>query len=341
MRRTRWLVLPACIALLGCGRQEASHPAVLPAPTFELKPVAELALYPERSAPATVVGKNEARLSAEVSATIQALPVDVGQTVKKGEVVARLDPRDAELALTRAAAAVAQAEARQAQAQAQFERARALRDKNFISAEALTLRETELAAAKADVRAAIAQRETARRALDKHTLRAPFDAVVRTRNGQIGELALPGAVLMTLVSREVELAAQLEPRDAESLTRAESPAPIFETALGRWKVRLLRISPVLQRESRSIEARLAFVGESPAPGTEGRLIWREEQAYLPADLLVRRDGHLGVFVVAEGKARFHALRKAREGRSAPLDLPLDARIVTQGRHALQDGQPLE
>ncbi|MFN4148427.1 MAG: efflux RND transporter periplasmic adaptor subunit [Rhodocyclaceae bacterium] len=341
MRRTCWLTISVSLSLLACGKQEVPHPAVPPAPIFVSKSVDELAIYPERSAPASVVGKHEARLSAEVAAPILAIPVDVGQTVERGEVVVRLDARDAELALDRAAAAVAQAEARHAQAKAQFERARALREKNFISAEALTLRETELAAASADLRVAIVQHDTARRALEKHTLRAPFAAVVRSRSGQVGELATMGAALMTLVSREVELAAQLQPRDVESLRAAVLPAPIFETAQGRYELRLLRISPVLQRESRSIEARLAFVGEPPAPGTEGRLIWREGQAHLPADLLVLRDGRLGVFVVAEGKARFHALPDAQEGRPAMLDLPLGTRIVTQGRHALQDGQSLE
>ncbi|MFN3884758.1 MAG: efflux RND transporter periplasmic adaptor subunit [Rhodocyclaceae bacterium] len=339
--RTWWRMIPVCLSLLACGRQEAPPPAVLPAPTFTLKTVAELAIYPERSAPATVVGKHEARLSAEVAAPILAMPVDVGQTVRKGEVVVRLDARDAQLALERAQAAVAQAEARHAQAKAQFARARALREKNFISAEALTIRETELAAAAADARAAVAQRETARRALEKHTLRAPFDAVVRARSGQVGELAAPGTILLTLVSHlELELAAQLQPRDAESLQRAVSPAPTFESAGQRHEVRLLRVSPAVNRESRSIEARLAFVGQPPAAGSEGRLVWREVQPHLPAELLVQREGRLGVFVAEGGKARFHALPQAQEGRPAPLDLPTDARIVTQGRHAVQDGQAL-
>lgn len=342
MRLTRWLVLPACIALFGCGRQEAPPAVVPPAPTFVLKTVAELAIHPERSAPATVVAKHEARLSAEVAAPVLAMPVDVGQTVRKGAVIARLDARDAELALERATAAVAQAEARHAQAKAQFAQARALREKNFISAEVLTLRETELAAAAADLTAAIAQRETARRALEKHTLRAPFDAVVRARSGQVGELAAPGTVLLTLVSHGApELAAQLQPRDVESLQRAVSPAPIFESLSGRHELRLLRISPLLDRESRSVEARLAFVGEPPAVGSEGRLIWREAQAHLPAELLVQREGRLGVFVAEGSRARFHALPQAQEGRPVAIDLPADARIVTQGRHALQDGQPLE
>lgn len=335
------ITLWAALLLAACGRQEAPPPAVPPAPTFTLQAVEEVALHPKRSAPAAVVGKNEARLSAEVAATILALPVDVGQTVKKGEVVARLDPRDAELALERAAAALAQAQARHAQARAQFERAKTLREKNFYSAEALTLRETELAAAAADLRAANAQRETARRALGKHTLRAPFDAVVRARSGQLGELASPGTPLLTLVSaRELELVAQLQPRDADSLQRAVSPAPTFATSSGEYELKLLRVSPALSRESRSVEARLLFVATPPPAGTEGRLVWRDAQPHLPADLLVRRDGRYGVFVAAAGKAHFHALPQAQEGRPAALDLPAGTTIVTQGRHALRDGMPL-
>lgn len=336
----RWFA-PLLLALLaGCGAEAPPPAAVLPAPTFKLERLADVALYPERSAPAAVVGKNEARLSAEVAATIIALPVDVGQSINQGAVVARLDPRDAELALERAEAALAQAAARHAQAAAQLERARALREKNFYSVEALTLRETELAATTADRRAATAQRDTARRVLEKHTLRAPFDAVVRSRSGQIGELAAPGAPLLTLVSdRKVELAAQLQARDAESL--AVSPAPTFQIADRQHALKLLRISPTLNRESRSVEARLLFVDTPPAAGTEGRLLWRDRQAHLPADLLVRRAGHYGVFVAAAGKARFHVLPRAQEGRPAALDLPAETQVVTQGRHALQEGMALQ
>jgi RND family efflux transporter MFP subunit len=334
-----WLAL---LLLAGCGKQEVPAPAVPPAPAFTLKRVAEVAIHPERSAPAAVVGKNEARLSAEVAATIMVLPVDVGQSVRKGEVVARLDPRDAELALERAAAAQAQAQARHAQAQAQYARAKTLREKNFYSAEALTLRETELAATAADLRAATAQRETARRVLEKHTLHAPFDAVIRARSGQVGELAAPGAVLLTLVSdRELELVAQLQPRDSESLQAAVSPAPSFIAAGGSHELKLLRISPALSRESRSAEARLLFRGASPAAGAEGRLVWRDAQAHLPADLLVRRAGRYGVFVATAGKAHFHALPQAQEGRPAALDLPAETLVVTQGRHALQEGMVLQ
>lgn len=330
----------AALLLAACGEDKAAAPAVSPGPTFAFAAVGEIALRPERSAPAAVIGRNEARLSAEVAATVLALPADVGAVVRRGEVVARLDPRDAALALERAEAALAQAAARHAQARAQLERARALREKNFYSAEALTLRETEQAAATADLRAATAQRDTARRTLDKHTLRAPFDAVVRARSGQVGELAAPGAPLLTLVdTTELQLAAQLQPRDAELLAAAGELAFVADDK--RHAVRLLRVSPALNRDSRSVEVRLAFAAAPPPAGLEGRLTWRDPRPHLPAELLVRRDGRYGVFLAAAGQARFHVLPQAQEGRPAPTDLPADAQVVTRGRHALQEGAPLK
>ncbi len=333
-------LLAATVLLTACSAEAPPPAAVPPAPTFQRVRLVDVALHPERSAPAAVIGKHEARLAAEVAATIRALPVDVGQTVKRGAVVVQLDPRDAALALERAAAALAQAAARQQLAQVQLERARALREKNFYSAEALTLRETELLAAAADLRAATAQRDSARHALDKHTLRAPFDAVVRSRAAQLGELASPGSVLLTLVDQgELLLAAQLQPEDAASLAQASQPE--FAAAGERHPLKLLRVSPALNRDSRSFEARLAFTGPPPPAGFEGRLLWREPQAHLPAELMVRRAGRLGVFVAENGKARFHALPAAQEGRPAAIDLNPDAAIVSQGRHALQDGMALE
>jgi RND family efflux transporter MFP subunit len=337
-------VVPVVLAACGAGdtTPPAGEAAVPPAPTFAVAPLAEVAIRPERGAPAAVVGKHEARLSAEVAATVLALPVDVGQTVARGAVVVRLDPRDAELALERAEAALAQAAARHAQARAQSERAVALRARNFYSQEALTLKETELAAAAADLRAATAQRATARRALDKHTLRAPFDAVVRTRHAQLGELAAPGAPLLTLVSaREVELAARLQPDEAQAFAAAVPPEPTFVAGGRVWPLQLLRVSPALDRASRSVEARFVFVAAPPAVGLEGRLVWRETAAWLPADLPVRRDGRLGVFLAQDGKAVFHPLPDAQEGRPARADLPADAALVTAGRQALADGMALK
>jgi RND family efflux transporter MFP subunit len=342
-------MLSITLLLAACGQQEAP-PATSTTETsgtagttarFSLAPLAEVLIQPERSAPAAVIGKHETRISSEVAATILALPAEVGQTLRQHEVLLRLDPRDAELALERAAAALEQARARHALARAQHERTRRLREQNFVSAEALALRDSELAVAAADLRVATTLRDTARRALDKHTLRAPFNAVVRTRHGQLGELAAPGAVLLTLVATdERELTAQLQPDDALAFAAAVPPTPTFVAGGTAHVLKLLRVSPALSRESRSVEARFTFVDTPPAVGLEGRLLWHDTRGWLSADLLVRRNGRYGVFVAHDGTAVFQPLPDAQEGRPARIDLPPDTPIVIQGRHALQDGAAL-
>lgn len=338
MKSAALLALSLSLLLVACGEKPAAAPPVATVPlAVGIVRYAELGFHPEREAPATVLGKNEARLAAESSARIVTIAVDSGDAVKAGQVLVRLDARDAELALARAEAGLAQSAARQAQAAAQTARARSLKEKNFISAEALTLRETELTAAQADVQSARANRDSARRGVDKCTITAPFSGIVRARAAQVGELAAPGTPLLTLAdTSDLQVVAQVQARDADGLTAA---AKVEFAAAGQiHALSLLRISGAISREARTVEARYHVTGgPAPAPGTEGRLVWRDPRPHIPADYILRRNGRYGVFVLDGGKASFRELPQAQEGRPASADFPPEARIVTRGRHALQDG----
>lgn len=337
-----FLVALAAMGLVACGEEAAEAPAVKAAlPTVSAVRFVDLAHHPEREAPATALGKNEARLAAEVSARVVAIPVDSGDAVKAGQVLVRLDARDAELALTRADAALAQSRARLAQAEAQAARARVLQGKNFISAEALTLRETELAAAQADAQAAKAGSDSARRGVEKCTIVAPFNGIVRNRNAQVGELAAPGSLLLTLAdTTDVQVVAQVQARDAEGLAAAEAVG--FHALSQNYALLPLRISGAVSRESRTVEARFRFDNKAaasvaPPPGTEGSLRWRDPRPHLAAEYILRRNGKYGAFVLEGEKVRFHDLPQAQEGRPTSADFSTEALIVTRGRHALQDG----
>jgi len=329
--------LHVALVLAGCGEKPVEAPPAKTAPpAVGVVRFAELAFHPEREAPATVLAKNETRLAAEASARIVAIAVDSGDAVKAGQVLVRLDAKDAELTLARAEAGLAQSAARLAQAEAQTARARSLREKNFISAEALTLRETELTAAQADVQSARANRDSARRGVEKCTVAAPFNGIVRTRAAQVGELAAPGTPLLTLAdTSEMQVVAQVQARDAEGLSAA---AQVEFAAAGRTHALTpLRVSAAINREARTVEARFRFAAAAPATGTEGRLLWRDPRPHIGADYILRRNGRYGVFLLEGDKARFHELPQAQEGRPASADFQADAKIVTRGRHALQDG----
>jgi RND family efflux transporter MFP subunit len=304
-----------------------------------LKSLAEVQTFPLREATATVVPRNESRLSAEVTATVVSIAVEVGQAVRKGAVVARLDDTDFRLALERARAQQESIVARLRLAEVQLERARELQQRNFVSADALVQRETEVNALRADLRASESQVATARRQITKTIVRAPFDGAVRARHAQLGELASPGSALLTLTQTGgEEVSAAVPAADVATLPGATRIA--FESGAQRRALRLARIAPMVDPATRTREARLAFVDDALPAGTEGRLSWRDPRPHLPPDVLVRRGDALGVFVERDGRARFVVVPAAQEGRPALAPAGLSGRIVTEGQAALRDGQAI-
>lgn len=308
------------------------------------QPIAELFVYPERDAPAQVVARNESRIAAETSGVVLDWSVDAGERVAKGQLIARLDPRDAELNLQRAQAALDAARARERLATSQLLRAQELVAKGFFSQEALTQRETETAVLRAEISAAQAQLDTARRQLEKTRILSPFDGVVRERMAQRGESVAPGTVLFLISERGAnELSATINPADAPGLLAAKD---LRLTALGQsYPVRVLRVGSAVSSSARTQSARLAFAdpAQTPPAGLTGTLHWRDARPHLPASLIVRRQSTLGVFTpdtrvgANDGIARFVPLPGAQEARAVLSSLPPGARVITAGQAGLKDG----
>ena len=170
-----------------------------PAPVVHAKTLGAIAIYPERSAQAQVLSRNDSKLSAEIAAKILSIPVQVGQRVKRGSVLVELDCGDFKIARQRAEAQQSAASARMQLTQMQVKRARELSQSGFISKDALDARATELKVAQAERDLAVAQTAAAQREVSKCAIHAPFDAVVQERMGKVGELAAPGTPLVALV----------------------------------------------------------------------------------------------------------------------------------------------
>ena len=323
--------LAICLLALLCAPALAA-----PALAVKTRPLSELAIYPQREASAQVVSLNLAKLSAELAARIDRIPVEPGQRIAKGAVVAQLDCADTQIAAQRAQAALASSQARLQLARLQLQRSTELAAKNFISSDALDAKQTEVAVVAAEVRLDTAARAAAQRDVGKCTLRSPFPAIVEARLAQVGELASPGTPIVQLWdTSRLQLSVQVQAADASLLAQAR---PAFVSQGREYAVKLLRVSPAVNLASRTHEARFAFAQSAPAPGSNGVLRWRDPRAFVPADYLTRRAGRLGVFVVSGRTARFVPLPGAQEGRPASAAaLPANAALVTDGRFALQDG----
>ncbi len=341
-RANRPVFRPAALFLIGAWLSATALAQTPSAPTVGTARLDSVWLQPEREAPASVMPRNTSRLSAEASGTLLRWTADVGASVARGQLLAQIDPRDAELAVQRAQAALDAAQARAQLAQSQLQRSQELVAQGFFSKEALAQRETERALAQADLSAQRAQLATAQRQLAKTRLTAPFAATVQERLAQTGEAVAPGTVLYVLTETgAAELQASVNPAEAAGLDQASELR--FEAAGQRVPVRLLRISPNVSAPARTQLVRLAFTGEPLPAGTSGTLRWREPRPHIAPSLMVRRGNRLGVFVLqgpaGSSTARFVALPDAQEGRASPVPTALgaDTPIVVQGQAALQDG----
>jgi RND family efflux transporter MFP subunit len=300
------------------------------------RPLADLVIHPERSAPASVESVNNADLSSEITARVLTIPVRVGEVVNAGEILVQLDCRDYQSRLAAQQATLVQFQSQKALAESQLDRARNLKRERNISDEEVDRRDTELAALEAQIKA---QTETIRQAetnVERCTVRAPYRAAVTARLTDVGTLANPGSALLRLVQLDqLEVSARVRPDEVEEGAAAERLEFVYLDR--RYPLKVVRVVPVVDPATRTVEIRLEFVAEEAPSGASGRLIWHSAGDYLPAELPVRRGGTLGVFVLTDGEAAFHPLEGALEGQPARVGLPADSMIIVEGRQRLQDG----
>jgi len=300
------------------------------------QPLSEVLVEFERRAPAEVRALNDSSISAEVSAIVLSVHADVGQIVAKGDLLLELNPTDYQLNLKQARANLASSQARLSQAKAKLNRARTLGDNQYISADELLERETDVMVFNAQIQANEVAVSIAQRNLDKCSLTAPFDGVVGKRMAQVGSFVRNGDPLIAVTQvDQFELNAEIPDSQADEVRNTGLIR--FESRGQAWPVELLRLSPVIESQGRTRQARFSFVAEAPSIGRSGELAWRVGAGMLPANLISRRNGILGVFLLDSGKARFASLPGAQEGRPAKVDLPASSLVITMGRERLQDG----
>lgn len=335
-----------CLLLLTCHATLAAASDAKPVKSIPVKtkPLSSVAIFQQLRAPATVISTSNSRISAEVTARIKAFPAAVGETVKKGDIIVRLEKEDYQLAVNREQARLEALLARIELADYELKRAQSLSKKQAVSEQLLKQRESELNTLSADEKGQRATLALARRNLDKTDIRAPFPAIITEHIGQVGELAAPGTPLLQIVDNtSLEVSAKIQAHYAEEIRQAKSL--MFLQAGKPYPLHLRSITPAIDSTTRTREARLLFSKERSEqralPGSAGELAWNQPAASLPADLVVRRKGKLGVFVVKNvannKRAQFVPLPDAEEGRPVITDLPPDTAVITQGRFRLQDG----
>jgi RND family efflux transporter MFP subunit len=330
----RLVLLPIGLLLCAIALAQSAAPVEV-----GIRSLREVALPDRGTAPASVIAPNDSQIAAEVTAKVAQVHVEVGGSVRAGQLLLELDPADYQLALAQVDAQVTAARARVALAEQRLQQSLALRKKQFVSDDAVLELKTGVQAAEADLEVAQAQRAVAARNVEKCRIVAPFAGVVLERQAQVGAMATPGATLLRLVDlAPPEIEAQVQAARADELPRATEV--VFENQGKPYPARLLRLSPVVDVAARTRVARLTFIDRAAPAGSSGTLRWTTSELLLPPELMVKRNQDLGAFVVESGQARFVLAPAAQEGRPFAVALPPETPVVVRGQQGLTDGQPV-
>ena len=308
-----------------------------------VKPLSEVLIERRLTANAEVMALNNSPLSSELTAVVEKINVDLGDAVKQGDVLIELDPVDYELQLSQTQSNLQAAKARLVQAQLRLDRANELKQNQYISTDDLLARETELAVQKAETQSLQVAVKSAQRQLEKTNIKAPFTGIVTQRSAQVGQLLTPGSLVLNLTQTvDQEIHAQIPSQLAATLNQAiETPNSItFESGQFSVIVELLQLSAVINKQTAVQLARFKVIGQQPLIGQTGQLVWLLSDSLLSADMVVKRQGKLGVFIAENNTAKFQSLSQAQEGRPVVIDKNLNWQIIVGGRDRLQDGDAI-
>lgn len=357
----RLLVLLVVLALLLLGwrgwqaRQAVRAAQQVPA----ADPVIELAAVDLATArtqllqsglPITGVLKAErsAIVKARVPGELQGLTLREGDSVKAGQVIARVESTEY---ADRVRQAQQQADAARAQvdiAQRQYDNNAALVRQGFISPTALDNSLASLNAARANHRAALAGTEVLRKSLADTVLRAPIDGQIAQRLAQPGERVAPEARIVEIIDlSRLELEAALSPADSVAVRVGQGASLAIEGVAEPVPATVARINPSAQAGSRSV---LVYLRVAAQPGlrqglfAQGQLATGQQQALAVPLNAVRIDKPLPyVQLVADGHIAHRPVQLGARGEVAGetwvavQGVPEGALVLRGAAGALREG----
>lgn len=349
IRATAGLAIVGALLLTSCQKQD--EPRQEP-PRPVLSVVAESTPASALTLPGTVGARIETQLAFRVLGRVVARNASVGDIVKKGDIVAAIDPLSLELAVKGFQSELSNAQAQLVNAASTEERRRSLLESRSGSEAAYEEAQNERKSASASVAKAQANLDKAREQLGYAELRAEFDGVVTATSAEVGQVVSAGQSIVNVarpdqrdviidipvasfdglkVGSQFETSLQLDPTNrASGIVREIAPEAEATTRTRRTKITLID-PPEAFRLGAVVTATATVVGDP--------------MILVPSSSVLMQDGKANVWVVDTAARKVSIRRIKIDGdlvEGSPVTItggisPGD-RIVIAGVHKLSDGQ---
>lgn len=343
------MAIVALATLAACQRDQQSHELVRPVRTLELASSDPMVGF---EFPGDVRARVESRLGFRVGGKLVERRVSLGDRVVSGQVLARLDPQDLQLAQAAARSQLEAASVDRSLAEANFKRYDDLYRQNFISKAELDNRRAALDAAQARVAQAQANWDVQRNQAAYSTLMADAPGVVTAVEAEVGQVLAAGTPVIRLARDHDKEVVITIPEDRLGLVKMAPKADVSFWALpGKsYSAQVREVAAAADATTRTFTVKLALpqapeivLGMSATarfttPGMANSGVFR-----LPVSALVNRGDRTFVWVVDPASMTVKSVVVNLSG-STDVDVLVDKglaagqRVVTAGANLLAEGQ---
>jgi RND family efflux transporter MFP subunit len=266
-------------------------------------------------------------VAAQIAGRIVAINVDVGDRVKQGAVIVRIDEREVADAYAGSRAQIAQAQAALQNAQSIYERTRQLFSQKFVSQAALDKALADYKAAQAQLDAAVALGSQAATVKGYAIVVAPYSGVVAQRHVELGEMVTPGKPLMTgFDPRDLRVVASVPQREFAAAKQSGAPQVEFPALAKTVAGGSVTFLPAADAQTHTTRVRVNLPPSVAGvyPGMFARVHFttgRAPKLVIPAAAVVRRSELTAVYVVSEGvTVRLRQIRLGETAREADIEV---------------------
>lgn len=322
-----------------------------------------------------VTARLQATVASKITGMLKEVLIEEGETVQRGQIMARLDDSDAlaqlDLAKAHVAAAksqMGQIEAALAQAKRDQKRQQELRARNVSPVKMLddantlvTSVSAQLQAQRRQISVAQAELRVAQVAYDNTIVRAPFSGIIVAKSAQPGEIVSPisagGGFTRTGIGTIVDMQSlEIEVDVNESFINRVAPRqPVVAVldAYPDWKIpaEVINIIPTADRAKATVKVRIKIKVRDPriVPDMGARVSFYEETkgktavlhgVLIPSKAILERDGHNIVFVLDGDVAKSRTVKAGQtysDFRLIESGLALGDRVVLSPPTDMPDG----
>jgi RND family efflux transporter MFP subunit len=276
---------------------------------------------------AVVEAVKQSTVSAQVTGRIVEINYDVGDYVKKGQVIVRIDETEARQVVAGSQAQVAQAQAAFENARVALERNRELARQKFISQAALDKSEADFRVAQAQLSAAKAGAGQAATSKAYTVVVAPYSGVVAARLVEVGEMATPGKPLMTGFDPADMRVIATVPQYKVAEVRASPRAMVEIPSLNKWiEAKAITVLPSAEARTHATQVRLDLPQNlrDVYPGMFARAyftVGRARKLVAPVAAVVKRSEVAGMYVVNDkGEVSFRQVRLGEPSGQGEIEI---------------------